>query len=82
MLMSSSSFGRPLLVTVLVVITSTWLEAMIAVDQRDDAGANQFFERIVRDDPDIDTVQQASLETDKVILDMRRERRDLGLSCR
>ena len=63
-------------------ITSIWLEAMIAVDQRNQEGANQFFQRIVGEDPDIDTLQQASLETDKVILDMRRERRDLGLSCR
>ena len=63
-------------------ITSVWLEAMIAVDQRNESSANQFFQQIVREDPDIDTLQQASLETDKVILDMRRERRDLGLSCR
>lgn len=63
-------------------ITSVWLEAMVAIDQRDEASANESFQRIVSADPDIDTVQQASLETDKVILDMRRERRDLSISCR
>ena len=63
-------------------ITSIWLDAMIAVDQRDTKKTNQYFEEIVQKDPDIDTVQQASIETDKVVLDMRAERRELGISCR
>ena len=60
----------------------TLMEAMIAMDQRDSAAAEAFFAQIVEQDPDIDTVQQASIETDKVILDMRRERRSLDISCR
>ena len=63
-------------------ITSIWLEAMIAVDQRDSKKTNQYFEEIAEKDPDIDTVQQASIETDKVVLEMRTERRELGISCR
>ena len=63
-------------------ITSIWLDAMVAVDQRDSKKANQYFEEIAEKDPDIDTVQQASIETDKVVLDMRTERRELGVSCR
>ena len=63
-------------------ITSFWLEAMIAVDQRDSPAAEALFAQIVEQDPDIDTVQQASIETDKVILDMRKERRSLDISCR
>jgi len=64
-------------------ITSVWLEAMIAVDQRDTAAAEDLYAQITEADPDIDTEQQASLETDKVILQMRSERRDLGLpACR
>ena len=55
---------------------------MIAVDKRDSGAAEDFFGRIVEEDADIDTVQQASLETNRVILDMRKERRSLDITCR
>ena len=63
-------------------ITSIWLDAMIAVDQRDSEKTDAYLTEIVEKDPDIDSVQQASIATDKVVLDMRTERRDLGISCR
>ena len=64
-------------------ITSYWLEAMTAVDMRDSKTAAEIYDDIVRIDPDIDTVQQASIETDKAVLDLRSERRELGFPrCR
>jgi hypothetical protein len=56
-----------------------WLKAMIAVEREDSAGAQQYFKTLATEDPEIDTVQQASLATDKAVLDMRGERRDLGI---
>ena len=34
---------------------------------------------LVERDPDIDTAQQASIATDSAVLDMRSERRELGI---
>ena len=63
-------------------LTAVWMQAMIAVDNRDSGRAETEFERLVVMDPDIDTQQQASLETDKLVLEMRNERRQMGLpSC-
>ena len=60
-------------------LAAVWLKAMIAVDKKDNPGAEKAFDRLITLDPDIDTRQQASVETDKVVLDMRNERRTLGL---
>ena len=62
---------------------SVWLEAMTAVDQKDNKKAEGFYRSLVTSDPDIDTVQQASLVTDQAVLDMRAERGEIGIgSCR
>jgi hypothetical protein len=62
---------------------SVWLEAMSAVDQKDTKKAGKYYEALVVSDPDIDTVQQASLVTDQAVLDMRAERSEIGIgSCR
>ena len=58
-----------------------WLEAMTAVDSRDTAHADEVFKRIAQKDEEIDTVQQASLAADQAVLDMRAERRDIGIVC-
>ena len=64
-------------------LASLWLEAMVAVDQRDTESADAYYQDVVKWDPEIDTVQQASLATVQAILDLRTERRELGLpSCR
>ncbi len=62
-------------------LASVWLHAVIAVDQRDSDKANSFFNDLVGVDPDIDSAQQAGIEADKVVLDVRAERRQLGISC-
>jgi len=63
-------------------LVSLWLEAMISIEARD-GQSQELFEQLVQKDPDIDTAQQASIETDKAVLDRRNERREMGLpSCR
>ena len=55
---------------------------MIAVDERDTERAEAYFKKLVKSDPDIDTLQQATLATDQAVLDLRTERREMGLpSC-
>ena len=64
-------------------LASLWLEAVIAVDQGDSARARTLYPRIVDQDGDIDSAQQASLEADRVVLQIREERRALGIpSCK
>jgi len=64
-------------------LAALWLEAVIAGDQGDSARAKTVYPRIVDHDRDIDSAQQASLETDRFMLDVREERRALGMpSCR
>lgn len=64
-------------------LASLWLEAVIAVDQGNSDRATGVYPRIVDQDRDIDSAQQASLEADRVMLEMREERRALGIpSCR
>jgi hypothetical protein len=60
-----------------------WLEAMTAVDQSDRQKADLCFQSLAERDPEIDTVQQASLATDQAVLDMRTERAEIGIGpCR
>jgi len=64
-------------------LAALWLEAVIAGDQGDSARAKTVYPRIVDHDHDIDSAQQASLEADRFMLEMREERRALGMpSCR
>ncbi len=64
-------------------LASIWLEASTAVDRKEPKRAQAAFKRIVQQDPDIDSVQQAGIECDKIVLGMRQERRELGLGpCR
>lgn len=60
-----------------------WLTAMTAVDSRDTSRADSAFQTIIQQDPEIDTEQQASLAADQAVLDMRSERREIGIApCR
>ena len=51
-----------------------WIKAMVAVDQRDGESANKEFDRLIVLDPIVDTRDQASIEVDKLVLEMRKER--------
>ncbi len=63
-------------------LASLWLKALIANDLRQKDRTAKLYQQLVSADADIDTKQQASLETDKVLMDVRQERRDRGISCR
>ncbi len=63
-------------------LSSLWLKALIANDLRQKDRTAKLYQQLVSADADIDTKQQASLETDKVLMDVRKERRDRGISCR
>ena len=51
------------------------------MDRRDTEQAALLFEELVILDDDIDNVQQAGIETDNAILEVREIRRDEGISC-
>jgi len=64
-------------------LASVWLEAMTAVDAKNNQKAQTIFQTLAERDPEIDTVQQASLATDQAVLDMRAERGEIGIGpCR
>ncbi len=62
-------------------LSSIWLQALIANDLRQTDRTVQLYQQLITVDGDIDTEQQASLEADKVLMDVRKERRDKGVSC-
>ena len=62
-------------------LASLWLKAMIANDLKQTDRTAELYEQLISADRDIDTVQQASLETDKVLMDVRQERRAQGIVC-
>ena len=62
-------------------LAAEWLVAIVAVDMRDKTTGAQQVQTIIQMDADIDTSQQASLEIDKMVLEMREERRQMGISC-
>ncbi len=63
-------------------LSSLWLEALIANDLKQKDRTAQLYQQLVSADGDIDTIQQASVETDKVLMDVRQERRAKGISCK
>lgn len=63
-------------------LASRWIEALAAVDSRDNAAAQLLFEELVILDDDVDSVQQASLVADQSILEVRRVRREESIECR
>ncbi len=63
-------------------LSSIWLEALIASDLRQKERTAELYQQLVSADGDIDTPQQASIETDKVLMDVRQERRAKGISCK
>ena len=55
-------------------VVAVWIKAMVAVDQRDRESANKEFDRLIVLDPIVDTRDQVSIEIDKLVLEMRKER--------
>lgn len=63
-------------------LASLWLKALIANDLKQTERTAELYQQIISADADIDTEQQASIETDKVLMDVREERRANGITCR
>lgn len=63
-------------------LASLWLKALIANDLKQQDRTAVLYPQLVSADADIDTEQQASLETDKVLMDVRQERRARGIACK
>ena len=64
-------------------LAASWLEAVTALDERVTEKSEPLLKELVQKDPDIDTVQQASIAADKILLGMREERREIGIGpCR
>ena len=62
-------------------LSSLWLKAIIANDLKQKDRTAELYQQLVSADKDIDTEQQAGIETDKVLMDIRQERRAKGISC-
>ena len=62
-------------------LSSLWLKALIANDLKQKERTAELYQQLVSADGDIDTAQQAGIETDKVLMDVRQERRAKGISC-
>jgi hypothetical protein len=58
----------------------TWLKALIANDLKRKDRTAKLYQQLVAADAEIDPLQQASLETDRVLMDVRKWRRDRGIS--
>jgi hypothetical protein len=62
-------------------LVGNWIEALVALDRRDQAVLDEVYPKLVELDDDVDTVQQASVAADQAILEVRAARRDEGISC-
>lgn len=62
-------------------LAAVWLRAMIATDARNQNAADTAFARLVELDPEIQSIRNASDETNEALTALRGERRSLGISC-
>lgn len=62
-------------------LSARWVEALVELDRRNMAEAEAIYADLIPMDDDIDTVQQASLVADQLILELRSVRRDENITC-
>ena len=62
-------------------LAASWLEAMVAQDKKDGAGANRAYMQITAQDDTVANVEQARNETINVLADVRAERIQQGITC-
>ena len=62
-------------------VAALWLQAMVAIDEKQPARAGPVLKRLVELDSHVDTKQQASVAADQAVLDARSERGALGIQC-
>lgn len=62
-------------------LASMWIEVLVHLDRKDQAALDALYPTLVELDSEVDTTQQASLEADKAILEIRDVRREEGITC-
>jgi hypothetical protein len=63
-------------------LAAIWLEAMIAEDKRDGAGAKRAYQQIVVQDQTVVNIEQAQGETIDALVDVRADRKVMGIQCK
>ena len=63
-------------------LAAIWLEAMIAEDRRDGAGAKRAYQQIVVQDQTVVNIAQAQGETIDALVDVRADRKVMGIACK
>ena len=63
-------------------LASSWLEAMIALDQKDSKTAHRAYQQVVAQDDSVANVEQAKEETTDALVDVRADRKNMGMTCK
>jgi uncharacterized membrane protein len=63
-------------------LASSWLEAMIALDQKDSKTAHRAYQQVVAQDDSVANVEQAKKETTDALVDVRADRKNMGIACK
>jgi uncharacterized membrane protein len=63
-------------------LASSWLEAMIALDQKDSKTAHRAYQQVVAQDDSVANIEQAKSETTDALVDLRADRKNLGIACK
>ena len=63
-------------------LAAIWLEGMIAEDRRDGAAAKRAYQQIVVQDQTVVNVEQAQGETIDALVDVRADRKVMGIQCK
>ena len=63
-------------------LASSWLEAMIALDQKDSKTAHRAYQQVVAQDDSVANVEQAKDETTDALVDVRADRKNMGITCK
>ena len=63
-------------------LAAIWLEAMIAQDKGDSAAAKRAYQQIAVQDQTVVNVEQAQAETIDALVDVRADRKNMGVTCK
>jgi hypothetical protein len=63
-------------------LAASWLEAMIALDQKDSKTAHRAYQQVVAQDHSVASIEQAKSETTDALVDVRADRKNLGIACK
>ena len=63
-------------------LAASWLEAMIALDQKDSKTAHRAYQQVVAQDDSVANLEQAKDETTDALVDVRADRKNMGITCK